>query len=642
VSQPNTTHERRNARRKRWIGATAALLLVGALAVQAAFTGISPFTDPKTDAVRSDEDSAVDGFGEDSEAAFSAYLEEIGLIAEATSETMAKASADASAQAAGELESTAGFAADALAKETASAGSAVEGAAGAGAALPPAPEDYMGGSVTPSPGATSVPSYKSPSYGFEVSGPSGDGETWDGSESEFGARVGINQEPTGDGTVDGGFSILAEIWLEMKQDVNATGSSNGVVQWADDDFGTWTAEGENLTYTASPDEEGAAAAEAHARQMLEASQAVLTNTLAGMQAKVEVESELYATVYAEINATLAAEKEAEAAINAEAEARVDATFAAAAEKEAEINAKAEYQFEQIHSAQFEAKKRVRAEAEQHVEAIYNTSAEASERLEAQAEQTQEAAAEAIARIEANMRAALEAAYKHENLTGTDMSARIQAVAEAAMAAEASVRARAEEHATLLLEQAAAMRAAAEVKAEAVLQAAIDAEAQIDAKAELAVRATLRAQAYALAKVRAEAEAQADAHLKAAQRAVARARVAAEAHIRAVVQAAMSLSVRMYAEFDGSKPFSEMVHTETDQEVGKDISYIKEVQSDYERQAALDRDGRAEHWENVTYDLENDLDVVSDVAADIDATYEEYHELFLTTYKDLDLLGEKFL
>jgi hypothetical protein len=125
-------------------------------------------------------------------------------------------------------------------------------------------------------------------------------------------------------------------------------------------------------------------------------------------------------------------------------------------------------------------------------------------------------------------------------------------------------------------------------------------------------------------------------------AIAKSRTAAEVHMRAVLSAAMGMSLRMSAEVDGSKPFSEMVSTKTDTEVSKDVAYIREVSKDYENQQALDRNHRAEHWESVAYDLDQELTTVVETSQEIQAHVDEYHELFVRTFKDLELLGQKFL
>ncbi len=592
---------------------------------------------------------AVGAVSVDSQQIVDDAILEMEAIANQSASAWAGLAAEASALAEAEANGTAQAASEAVARASAEAAGAVASAGDVNQTLGAAPEDYVGGDVEADTPA--VEDYETPEYTAETDYDVGGAGSFNGTPSSVGIRGGLNLPVTGVEGLDAAFGVLAEAYVEVRGTVVASVEENETsgFLWNDDDLGTAGVspsnafnEGEAVSYSAAPDEEGAAEAWAHANATLEAAGSALATTMSGVNVTIEVQSTLAAEVQAEIEQSLEAAAEAEANITAEADARVEATFAASAEAEAELHAQAEQQIEVIRSVQLQASKQVQAEAQKEAALILDQGAAASQQLEAQAGAVLEQAAQASAAIRANLEAALELLAAAEETSGTSTSAQAQALARAATAAEARVWAQANAQADALVSQASAATARAQLQANAVIQASANAQAAVDAKAEVAVRAVLRAEAYAVAKVHAEAQATAKAHIAAAASALFKVRAEADAHIRLVLSAAVQANAAAKITLDGGREVGDNVGYDTDVEVQRDIDFIREVEADYARQQQLDTEHREEHWHDVANELTADKDLTLITAYELITDVDYGYWIVAQTAKDLELLEHQYL
>ncbi|MCA1812043.1 MAG: hypothetical protein LC623_08550 [Halobacteriales archaeon] len=513
----------------------------------------------------------------------------------------------------------------------------------------PPPGDDLA-NVTPSPQASSVPGYSvqandDHSGGFAVGPASFSVTPYQGSDSQVKARLALNLPVTGNQGIDAAALALVNVYVTLKGDAwsasNTTGDNDITATWDDSTFGTVTATGEGATWQAAPDEKGAGDAAAHAAGLLTKANATLSTVLSGVRANVALEANLTAMVEAEITATLEAQEQAEAAVDAEAQARVDATFAASAQAEAQAHAAAGHHLEVVQQAQLAASQKLHAEATQQVELVTAAAAQAQESLRQQAAAALEAGSQAATQIHAAAEAAVQAIAHAPGVNNTDAGARAQAILAAAAAAEAAAQAKANGTAKALLAQAASVGAQVDVKVKAILTLEANAAAALDAKAKVAAQATLRAEAYTVAKIRVNAQAQAQAHLRAAAAAKFKLESAAKAHIRVVVKAALGVSAATKVSFDGSKPLGEAVYQHTDTHTTNDISYVREVATDYKESHRLDNRTSFERWNNVANQLDLQKDAVLDTYLLIEEQVQKNVDLFLGTQHDLQALGQQY-
>lgn len=621
------------ARRRPWIlvGALGAvLLLAGSFALQSAFgpSSAPTQTGQSTHGLLGDPDDEV-----------ARAVAEMQMIADAAAQAMAGAGASASA----EYNATAEAAASLVGELGSEGERAVAAALEAQGKLEQAPEGFLGGNVSASPGAGDVEEIRVPQPRFEhdVESETPEGGSYEQQDASIRARAVLAIPSTGVAGIDAAALVVAQVYVSVKS--NVTG--NGTIILDDDTLGTLVFnDTEGLSHRAAPEEERAEAAQAHAEATLEKAWAAASSTWSGVNLTVEAQAELLAEVRAEINATIEAQAEAEAAVQAELEARMEATASAAAEAEAEAHAEAEQRIEAAHQAHLEAKQKVRAGAEQQVDLVYNKSMATADGLEAQAAAALSQADEASAQVWASAEATLEVLYAIENQTGTDVSAQARAITAAAAEAEAKARAQAQARADVLLRMAAMVRSSAELKAQAILTVSAQAEARLDAKLEFAVQATLRAEAYTVAKIRADAQARIVAHQAVAAKAVFHVQASAKGHIHAVLQAALGINAHAKIGLDGSQDLMQIVRADVDAGVTRDVEVIREIAHDFDERTAFDPEAeeKASSWHATADRLETEKDVSAGATYLVEDDIDHGYFVVAQTKKDLEFLGQQFL
>ncbi|MEK6974828.1 MAG: hypothetical protein AABY18_00635 [Candidatus Thermoplasmatota archaeon] len=564
-----------------------------------------------------------------------AAVADMQAIALASAEAMAEAGAASEA----EYAAVADEASRSIVQASAVAEEEVAHASAARAGLLTAPAGYEeGDNVTAS--ETEVGEYDTPTFEAEPSHRvDHDTKPYEGTDSEVKARVALNVPVTGVGPLDAAGMALVELYVIGKQQAHSNEDTN--ILW-ESDAGTIESDGENATYSALPDDDGAAAAAEHAANLLGSANATFGSLLSGVHANVEVQAGLLAAVEAEINATLAAEAEAEAAIDATVQQSADATLAASAQAEVEAHAAAERKLELVETARLEARRQVSLQAQQQVEVVSDAAIRSQQQLEQQAQAATAAGAQAAAQIRAAAQAAANAVATLPGINQTEAGARAQAILTASAQAEAQAWAKANTTAKALLKQSSMVAGQADLRIKAMLSAQAKAEAAIDAKAELAVRATLRAEAYTVAKVRADAAAKLQTNLRAAGAAKFKAHAAAESHIRVVIKAGFGLTAAAKVSFDGSRQMGDQVGTHADVQATRDIDYVREVQRDWEGSRSVEAAKQAEHWEAVGDDLDLQKTVVLGTAYEIDQEVERGLDLVLLTRGGLTALGQEYL
>jgi hypothetical protein len=580
-------------------------------------------------------------------------------IAQASASSMQQAGA----QAVAEYEATGSEAAKAIADTQSQGDQQVGTVSKTPSTLQQPPEGTDVADVQPSADASNVPAYATPSPRYDSNSGTFDAGAasftvtpYGGSDAQIKARVGLNIPQTGIAGIDSTGSSIVDLYIMVKGGGQDTGDSaagtaddttggigtDNTVTIFDGSFGTVTTTGENTTYQAAPDFDGAEAARVHAVGLLGKADATLTSLLSGVKASIAVEANLTAAVQAEIDATLEAEAAAEAALDAEADARVNATFAASAQAEAQAHAAAQRHVELVEEAHLAASQKVHAEAQQQVELVTGAAAQAQEQLRQQAAAAIQAGTQAAAQIHAAAEAAAQAIARSPGVNNTDAGARASAIMSAAAAAEAAAQAKANATASALLTQAAAVGAQVDVKVKALLTMEANAEAALDAKAKVAASLTLRAEAYTVAKIRVNAQAQAQAHLHAAAAAKAKMEVAAKAHIRAVIKAALGVNAAAKVSFDGSKTLGNQVDEHTYVETSRDIEYMANVTRDARESHNPYYQKDIDTYEKAARDLDVEKTNVLSIMADIEPAISEGLTLVAGAQHDLELLGQQYL
>lgn len=568
-------------------------------------------------------------------------IAEIQAIADASVTAVAEAGAAVEAEYNASLDA----AHHAAAQAAAEAEGAVSAAGEVTGNLTAAPEDFdenVGVTVQPATVDESEFENGSYEYRYEFTAP-GEGGDYESSNSSFSGRAVLNLPGTGIAQVDTTLSAAVEAYVSYKTQLleNITADNEVGLLLGDDYHRANNTEG--YSYYEAPDEEGALEALAHANATLDNAFQAAGAARASVNASWEIELMLVAETEAQIEAAAEIALQAKADVEAEAEAKAQARFQAAADAEAEIHAEAEKKIEEAYGVRQQAKAGVAAETEGQVQAMYAAAADAEERLTAKASEALAAGDEAEAAIWAAADAQVQALIRAGDEAGVDTSAEAEAIASAAAEAVARARYSAQYTHDLFVRQAANARLNADARAEAMWDAAASAEARIDAQAEVAVKVILRAEAYAVARVHAEAQAQAEAYFATAHRLGAQIDQRYQAEVRALIRAAFSVHLASKGNLDTSRDLAELVRHDADVEVGKDVQYMRDVASDYERRDALpEYEGRADHW----YDLASAVDTDgTGVQQYIDLVLlpeiEERSQTFVVVEEELHALQQKW-